>query len=122
MKPMSVVLASTKQIEPAMMARLQEYFRQVAIADSMDELRSSVLKNRAETVFVDLGVVTLEQVAQLHAELAHIRIICTHPDPVDALQQQCRAAGALDCVNCADVRAMVLAAQVGIPITRAQAA
>src|ERR1051325_3954750 len=99
MKPMSVVLtASPHTSNEALQRRMQEYFRQIAVADTLDGLRAAVLKHRAETVFIDLTVLSLEDVAQLHSALEHVRIVCPHTEPVDALQEKCRAAGAIDCI------------------------
>src|ERR1051325_1311267 len=88
MKPMSVVLtASPHTSNEALQRRMQEYFRQIAVADTLDGLRAAVLKHRAETVFIDLTVLSLEDVAQLHSAREHVRIVCTHTEPVDAFQR-----------------------------------
>src|SRR2546427_12368598 len=89
MKPMSVVLTSSQHTtNEAVLSRMQEYFRQIAIADTIDGLHTAILKHRAETVFIDLTVLSLEDVARLHSLLEHVRIVCTHTEPADALQEK----------------------------------
>ena|SRR5437868_12582653 len=123
MKPLNVVLAlSDSQLSAKLTASLAEYFKTVAVVHSIDDLRGSVLKHRAEVAVVDLELAELNDVEALRQDLPGVDIICTHRLADELLWTRALSAGALDCCHPDDVRSIVFAAHHTQPIAHSHAA
>ena len=111
MKPLSVVIAQNNVNAADSLARsLNNHFRVVKTASTMDELLHSIPKNRADVAIVDLELADLEQVRRLTQQFAGTTVVCTHRLADEKMWTDALAAGAADCCHTSDVRAIVLAA------------
>ena len=111
MKPLSVVVAHNNSQAAESLARsLHNHFRIVNVARNFGELRNSIPRHRADVAVVDLELAGLAEVQQLHKEFGTTTIVCTHRLADEKMWMDALAAGATDCCNASDVRAIVLAA------------
>jgi DNA-binding NarL/FixJ family response regulator len=123
MKPLSVVVAqSNSQTAEILVKSLYTHFRVVHLSASVDELRLTIPKNRADVVIVDLELASLHDVQQLKQEFAATTIVCTHRLADEKMWMDALAAGASDCCYSSDVRAIVLAASHNKTIFHSHAA
>ena len=112
LKPLSVVVAHCSAKAAESLARsLHNHFRLVNVAHDFGELRNSIPQHRADVAVVDLELAGLSQVQQLHQEFGTTTtIVCTHRLADEKMWMDALAAGAADCCNASDIRAIVLAA------------
>lgn len=123
MKPLSVVVAQrNSQTADALARSLYNHFRVVHVAGDLYELRRAIPKHRADVAIVDLELAALGEVEQLKREFAATTIVCTHRLADEKMWLDALAAGASDCCNASDVRAIVLAASHTKTIAHAHAA
>jgi len=111
MKPLSIVVApSNVQAGESLARSLHNHFRVVNVARNFVELLHSIPRHRADVAVVDLELAGLSEVQQLHKEFGATMIVCTHRLADEKMWMDALAAGAADCCNASDVRAIVLAA------------
>lgn len=124
MKPLNVVVA---QMDPkkaeAIAASLNNYFRSVSVARSKEELCLAIPRKRAEVAVVDLEMISLEELEQLHRDLPATAIVCTHRIPDEEMWAGAMSAGAADVCENQNVGAVVNSALRSIGVkARSQAA
>ena len=123
MKPLSVVVAQSNSQKAEALARsLYNHFRVVHVARDLYELRYAIPKHRADVAIVDLEMAAFSDVELLKREFAATTIVCTHRLADEKMWSDALAAGASDCCNASDVRAIVLAASNTKPFAHAHAA
>ena len=123
MKPLSVVVAqSTLQGSESLARSLHNHLRLVNVARNVSELRNSIPRHRADVAVVDLELAGLVEVHELHKQFAATMIVCTHRLADERMWTDALAAGAADCCNASDVRAIVMAATSTKPLSHAHAA
>lgn len=123
MKPLSVVVAqSNSKTSDSLSKSLNNHFRLITTAGGLDELFHVIPDQSADAAIVDLELVGLHEIQQLHNRFPGMTIVCTHRLPDEKMWTQALSAGASDCCYSSDVRAIVQAASSIRPITRAQAA
>ncbi len=123
MQSLNVVVASRdKQAASQLAASLNQHFRSVAVARSLDEVRSAIPKHRAQLAIVDLELASLEDVERLTHEFDHTSIVCTHRIPDEEMWASALAAGAIDCCQNADVAGIVDTVQRNVKMARSNAA
>ena len=123
MKPLNIVVAQHDTFSAeALAASLQHHFHVVALARSLDEVRSAIPKHRADVAVIDLEMTSLNDIDALHREFRGVDIVCTHRLADEHLWTQALAAGATDCCHPSDVRSIVFAATRTVPIARTSAA
>lgn len=123
MKPLSVVVAQRNSKTSDSLSRsLNNHFRVITTAQGLDELFQVIPDQSADAAIVDLELVGLKEIQQLHNRFPSITIVCTHRLPDEKMWTQALSAGASDCCYSSDVRAIVQAASSIHPISRAQAA
>ena len=123
MKPLNVVVAQHDSgTAQALADSLQSHFHVVALAQSLDDVRSAIPKHRADVAVIDLELVTLNDVDTLSREFQGLDIVCTSRLADETLWTQALAAGARDCCHPGDVRSIVFAATRTIPRARGSAA
>jgi DNA-binding NarL/FixJ family response regulator len=123
MKPMSVVVAQrNSQISDSLSRSLNNHFRVVTKASSLDDVLQAIPGQTADAAIVDLELVGLKEIQQIHSKFPALTIVCTHRLPDEKMWTQALAAGAADCCYSSDVRAIVQAASSIHPMTRAHAA
>jgi len=124
MKPLNVVVA---QMDPqkaqAIAASLNNYFRSVSVAESKEELRHAIPRKRADVAVVDLEMISLSELEELHRDLPATVLVCTHRIPDEEMWTDAMSAGAADVCDNENVGAVVNSALRSIGIkARSQAA
>jgi DNA-binding NarL/FixJ family response regulator len=108
MKPLNVVVA---QMDPktaeAIAASLHNYFRSVSVARSKEELCNAIPRRRADVAVVDLEMISLAELEQLHRDLPATAIVCTHRIPDEEMWTGAMTAGAADVCDNQNVGAVV---------------
>lgn len=123
MKPLSVVVAQrNNQTSDSLTKSLNSHFRVVTKATGLDELLRTIPRNRFDAAIIDLELVGLKEIQQIHSQFPSVTIVCTHRLPDEKMWTQALSAGASDCCYSSDVRAIVQAASSIRPMTRVQAA
>ncbi len=100
MKALNIIVAQHDPAVAQLLCRtLDDHFRSVRVAHSLDELRQAIPRQRADAVVADLETVALNEVADLSREF-RLPLVCTHRIPDDSLWMAALEAGALDvCAN-----------------------
>ncbi len=124
MKPLNVIVAQMDSKRAEMLAAsLHDHFRTVSVARSLEELRSAIPRHRADVAIVDLELVSMPEVAELHSEFTDTRLICTHRVPDDEMWTLAMSAGASDVCPNDNVPTIIVSALRSIGVmTQAQAA
>lgn len=111
MHSLTVVVAQSDCIVAEhMAATLHAHFHNVVVARDLDEVRHSILKNRADVVIFDLDLAGLAEVQTLLNDF-RVRVVCTHRIPDDEMWRECLDVGAVDCCPCDDIPAIICAAR-----------
>jgi len=122
-KPLSIVVAQSNPHNAESLARsLYNHFRVVRVAPTLDDLRASIPRHRADVAVLDLEMAGMTVVEELRREFPGTMIVCTHRQADERMWADALAAGAADCCFSTDVRAIVLAASNTKPISHAHAA
>ena len=123
MKPLNVVVA---QMDPkkaeAIAASLHNYFRTVSVAQSKEELRHAIPRKRADVAVVDLEMITLAELQELHRDLPATVLVCTHRIPDEEMWTDAMSAGAADVCGNENVGTVVNSALRSVGMSRQQAA
>jgi len=104
MQTVSVVIANHDTVAASGLAdALRRHFRSVSVARSLDEVRSAIPRQRADLAVVDLETVSLSDVQQLRHEFDQTQVLCVHRIADEEMWTQALSAGAVDCLQSADV-------------------
>ncbi len=104
MLPMTVIVAQgNAHCAESMAAFLHGHFDSVMVASSLEELRREIPRYRADIAIVDLELIDVNDVEELHSEFPSTNIICTHRLADEELWTASLAAGAQDCCMPDDV-------------------
>lgn len=123
MKPLSVVVAQSDPKSAQWLAKsLYNHFRVVNVAGTIDELRRTIPRHRADVAIVDLELVGFDDVRQIRLEFPATTVVCTHRLADEKMWTAALAAGAADCCYNSDVRAIVLATIQTQPMPHAHVA
>jgi DNA-binding NarL/FixJ family response regulator len=108
MRPLNVVVAQldSKNAEH-LAASLYGHFRSVAVARSLEELRDAIPTTHAGVAIVDLELVGLADVEDLHRAHRETSIVCTHRCADEEMWASALAAGATDMCSSTDVENIV---------------
>jgi DNA-binding NarL/FixJ family response regulator len=108
MLPMTVIVAqSNAHCAESMAAYLHGHFASVLVASSPEELRREVARYRADVAIIDLELIDVNDVEELHGEFPSTNIICTHRLADEELWTASLSAGAQDFCMCDDVRGIL---------------
>src|SRR5438094_10565137 len=91
-----VLLQSDPVLTQSLMSSLCNSFRSVHIAPSLDDLRSSVAKHRADVAIVDIERASISDVHRLSSEFPGEGIVCTHRYRDEQIRTEAVRAGASD--------------------------
>lgn len=123
MKPLSVVVAQRNgQTLEFLSKSLNSHFRVITKAAGLDDILQAIPSQTADAAIVDLELLGLKDVQQIHNKFPGVTIVCTHRLPDEKMWTLALSAGASDCCYSSDVRAIVQAASSLRPMTRAHAA
>jgi len=108
MRPLNVVVAQldSKNAEH-LAASLYGHFRSVAVARSLEELRDAIPITHADVAIVDLELVGLADLQELHQAHLGTSIVCTHRCADEEMWASVLAAGASDMCSSIDVDGIV---------------
>ncbi|HEV8522899.1 MAG TPA: hypothetical protein VGQ71_00250 [Terriglobales bacterium] len=124
MRPLNAVVAQIDaRNAETIAALLHSRCRTVAVARSLEELRSAIPKNRADVVIVDLELADLRDIQELHHDFRDTCIVCTHRVADEDMWATVISAGAADLCANADAHGIVTSAlrHLGL-LTQAHAA
>jgi len=108
MRALNVVVAQldSKNAEH-LAASLYGHFRSVAVARSLEELRDAIPKHHADAAIVDLELVGMPDLADLHETYRDTTIVCTHRCADEEMWAAALAVGASDMCSSSDVDGVV---------------
>ncbi len=122
MLPMTVIVAqSDARNAQSMASYLHAHFDSVLVASSLEELRREIPRYRADIAIIDLELVDVNDVEELHHDFPPTNIICTHRLADEELWAASLNAGAHDCCMPDDVRS-ILGAMMRVPGVHSQIA
>lgn len=105
---LSVIVAQSDVTSATQMAlALHNHCRTVYVAETPEQVRRAVPKQRADVVIADLELLSLEEVEQLHHDYGDIAIVTTHRVADEEMWTRSLQAGAVDCCYPQDVPAVI---------------
>jgi DNA-binding NarL/FixJ family response regulator len=108
MQPLNVVIAHGDCVVAESLASLMHgHFRCIAVAPTTQDVRKVILRQQADAVVVDLGMMSLQEVRELCLEFPYVSVITTHRIPDDKMWSSSLAAGAVDCCDDHDVQNII---------------
>lgn len=123
MKPLSAVVAQIdSRTAEALAATLHNHFRSVSVARSLEELRNAIPRQRADVIIVDLELVALAEIENLHREFNSTTIVCTHRVADEEIWTSALSVGASDVCSSDDLGGIVTSALRSVSPVDQQAA
>ena len=123
MRPMNAVLAHhDPDAAKYLAASLTKEFRNLLVAQSAYELRSSVARFRAPFAVIDLELIGLPELKELCREFPATAFVGIHRLADDRMWTEALAMGAVDCCHCDDLRGILLAAERYVVLSRTRSA
>jgi DNA-binding NarL/FixJ family response regulator len=111
MTPLSVVVwQEDPRVARDLAASLCHHFDSVHVADSHEDVRSMLVKHRAEVVVLDMEGAHLETVERLHRDFSSVCIVCTHRVADEEMWAAALDVGASDYCQASDTEGILLAA------------
>jgi DNA-binding NarL/FixJ family response regulator len=108
MRPLNVVVAQMDSRNAERLAAcLYDHFRSVSVARSLEELRDAIPKHRADVAIVDLELVALPELEDLHQKHRSTTLVCTHRVADEEMWAQALSAGASDMCTSTDLKEVV---------------
>jgi DNA-binding NarL/FixJ family response regulator len=101
---------------------LSSHFRSIHLADSGEELRERVARNRPEAVILDMEYSRLSDVRNLRDDFPSLPIVCTHRIPDDELWIAALEAGASDVCQTDDIQNVLSTVLRSVAVAKAAAA
>lgn len=117
-----VLLQSDPGTAQSLVACLSTSFHSVRCVGSLEELRMSIAKHRAEVVILDVEKIPFCEIRQLSREFPGVCIVCTHRLADEEMWTTALNAGAADICSSNDTRAILAAALRNVAISRSAAA
>jgi DNA-binding NtrC family response regulator len=105
-----VLLQGDSGMSQSLVASLCNCFHSVRAVRSVDELRGSIAKNRADVVILDIEKAPLPDVERLSHEFPEICIVCTHRLADEEMWTAALNAGAVDIYPSDDTQGILTAA------------
>ncbi len=123
MRPINAVLAHHDAISAGhLAASLGKEFRNLLLAESPAEVRSTVARFRAPFAVLDLELISLAEVRELCREFPSTAFVCIHRLADDRMWTEALAMGAVDCCHSTDVRGILMASERYVVLSRAHTA
>jgi DNA-binding NtrC family response regulator len=117
-----VLLQGDSRVAQSLSASMSKSFHSVHAVQSLEELRSRMIRHRAEVLVVDLEVISVSDLQALSKEFPGITIVCTHRLADEEMWAPTLNAGAADICPASDTRAITTAALRNAAIRRSAAA
>ncbi len=123
MRPINAVLAHRDPGAAQYLAgSLTKEFRNLLVARSAFELRSSVARFRAPFAVVDLELIGLPELKELCREFPATAFVAVHRLADDRMWAEALAMGAVDCCQSDDLRGILMAAERYVVLSRSRTA
>ncbi len=123
MRPINAVLAHREPgAAQQLTASLHKEFRNLLVAGSAFELRSTVARYRAPFAVVDLELIALPELKELCREFPATAFVAIHRLADDRMWAEALAMGAVDCCQCDDLRGILMAAERYVVLSRTKTA
>jgi len=123
MRPINAVLAHKDAASAQRLATsLTKEFRNLLLAKSASELRSSLARYRAPFAVVDLELISFGELKELCNEFPATAFVCIHRLADDRMWSEALAMGAVDCCCSTDLRGILMAAERYVVLSRGKAA
>jgi len=123
MRPINAVLAHQDAVSAEQLAAsLTKEFRNLLLAKSAQDLRTSLARYRAPFAVVDLELISLGELKELCNEFPATAFVCIHRLADDRMWSEALAMGAVDCCQSNDLRGILLAAERYVVLSRGRAA
>ena len=117
-----VLLQSDSRIAQSLVKSLGSSFHSVHAVRSLGELRTSIAKNRAKVVVLDIETTPISEVERLSHDFPGVSIVCTHRLPDEEMWTAALSAGAADICPSSDTRAVLTSALRNVALARGFAA
>ncbi len=123
MRPINAVLAHQDSGSARFLAAsLTKEFRNLLLANSAQELRSSVARYRAPFAVIDLELVSLAELKELCHEFPATAFVAVHRLADDRMWAEALAMGAVDCCHPSDLRGILMSADRYVVLSRSKTA
>ncbi len=123
MTPLSVVVwQEDPRVARALADALSHLFHSVNVADSVEDVHSTLVKYRAEVLVLDMEGAHLDLVARMHRDFPGVCIVCTHRVADEAMWAAALDVGASDYCQTSDTEGILLAAIRNASVDRSAAA
>src|SRR5882724_413108 len=111
MTPLSVaVWQEDPRVAQALAESLSHHFHSVHVADSLDDIRSTIITHRAEVLVMDMEGAPLKLVQLMHQDFPGVCIVCTHRVADESMWAAALDVGASDYCQTSDTEGILLAA------------
>ncbi|MGA8763584.1 MAG: hypothetical protein WB562_12025, partial [Candidatus Sulfotelmatobacter sp.] len=117
-----VVLVSDQETAKSLAGGLGSHFHSVVLANSRDELREKVARNRPQAVVLDVEYSRLSDVRNLHQDFPALPIVCTNRIPDEELWMAALEAGASDVCPADDVQNVLKSVLRNVAMSKTAAA
>jgi DNA-binding NtrC family response regulator len=99
------------RLAQSLASTLSLHYHSVHVADSIEELRSTIPRHRADVAILDIEQSCLSDVAHLHREFPRLPIVCTHRIADEAMWTAALDAGASDMCPAFDAHGILQSAE-----------
>jgi len=106
-----IVFQNDPRLSQALAGTLSLHYHSVHVTSSLDELRTSLARYRAEVAVLDIEASNLAEVERLHHEFPGVSIVCTHRVADEEMWAAALNAGASDMCPAFDTQGIVQSAE-----------
>lgn len=106
-----IVFQNDPRLAQALAGILSLHYHSVHVTSSLDELRTSLARYRAEVAVLDIEASNLAEVERLHREFPGVSIVCTHRVADEEMWAAALNAGASDMCPAFDTQGIVQSAE-----------
>jgi DNA-binding NtrC family response regulator len=112
--PTIVIAQNDPRIALGLANDLHAHFARVAVANSVMELRTVLLRHEARVAVLDLELLDMEDIRQLARTFEDLAIICTHRSPDERMWMDALKAGAVEFCHPQDLRSILRASRTAV--------
>jgi len=119
MRPINVVLIHHDAVSAERLAAsLRGQFRNLVVANSLEEASSVLARLQAPFVVVDLELIRMADLKKLCAKFPSTAFVCIHRLADDRMWTEALSMGAVDCCYSSDVHGILLASERYVVLSR----
>jgi DNA-binding NtrC family response regulator len=106
-----IVFQSDLRLAQALAATLSLHYHSVHVAETIEGLRTTIARYRADVAVLDVEASNLSEVAGLHREFPGVSIVCTHRVADEEMWAAALNAGASDMCPAFDTQGILQSAE-----------